>query len=235
MIEEHKGVDESYDPLGDGKSLVELTDHMGDDYSVVRAARVSYSGDTEKRPVADDERLIRYLAKHEHFSPFEHTSITFHVAAPLFVVRQWHRHRAFSYSEVSRRYTAEDIRFYVPLEWRVQSESNRQASGAVKDRSHTWLEDDRYLSVVQAAVEVYMWMVNERGIAREQARMVLPQSMYTRMYCTGNLRSFAHFYKLRADEHAQDEIRQYALAIGEILKELYPVSWPALTEYGAGA
>lgn len=219
------------DPLGDGISVVELVDHMGTDASVVRAARVSFANENEAHDPERDAKLIRYLADNRHGTPFEHTSVTFHVAAPIFVVRQWHRHRMFSYNEVSRRYTSEEIRFYAPGDqgWRAQAEKNRQASeGRAGDSVQAQLI---YEEQVRYAKKAYHDML-DCGVAREQARMVLPQSLYTRMYVTGNLRSYAHFHGLRADEHAQPEIRVYAEAMGEILAEIFPVSWAALTEGG---
>lgn len=220
--------DRKLDPLGDGASVVELVDHMGNDASVVRAARVSFANDDQPFDAERDAKLIRYLADNRHGTPFEHTSVTFHVAAPIFVVRQWHRHRMFSYNEVSRRYTSEEIRFYAPgdQEWRAQGKSNRQSSeGRAGDsvEAHFIYEEQ-----VRSAKKAYYDML-DCGVAREQARMVLPQSLYTRMYVTGNLRSFAHFHGLRADEHAQPEIRVYAEAMGEILGDFFPISWAALT------
>ncbi len=216
-------------PLGDGYSLVELVDYMGSDASVVRAARVSFAGDFTDRPFEEDEKLIRYLAEHNHGTPFEHTSATFHVSLPIFVVRQWHRHRiGVSYNEVSRRYTSEEIAVYKPHEWRMQAEKNRQASEGVLTYAYAEMADRVYVEAVDRALDAYDRLIS-LGVAREQARMVLPQSLYTRMYFTGNLRSFAHFYALRADLHAQPEIRAYADALGEILSLLFPVSWSALT------
>ena len=218
-----------HDPLGDGVSVVELIAAMGDDASVVRAARVSFANEGAVFEAERDEKLIRYLARNKHMTPFEHTSVTFHVAAPIFVVRQWQRHRAFSFNELSRRYTSEDIEVYVPPSWRGQSESSRQVSDGLVDGQD--VVEEMYEESIGLALEHYDTMI-KMGVAREQARMVLPQSLYARMYVTGNLRSFAHFHGLRADEHAQPEIQKYAFAIGSILGELYPVSWAALT--GAG-
>lgn len=198
---------------------------MGDEDSVVRAARVSFAHDNELHPPERDAKLIQYLARNKHYSPFEHTSVTFHIAAPIFVVRQWHRHRIFSYNEVSRRYTSENLQIYYPYEWRKQATKNRQASEGKAKHQH--LINIIYGIAVWTCLFVY-WLLLKLGVAREQARMILPQSLYTRMYVTGNLRAYADFYKLRAAPDAQHEIRVYALAMGEALEDIYPVAWPAL-------
>ncbi len=217
-----------YDPLGDGLSDLSLIDHMGDDSSIVRAARVSYSGDDRTGvDLEGDAKLLRYLLRHGHTSPLEHTAVTFHVKCPLFVRSQWHRHRIASYNEVSRRYTSEEIEFYYPTELRMQDVKNRQGSVG------TWIGEEDYhwymRDCVKNCLELYEKMLAD-GIAREQARMFLPQNLYTRFYYTANLHSILHFYRLRADEHAQWEIRQYAQAIGDIMGQLFPVTWSAATQ-----
>lgn len=229
------------DVLNDGRSNLTVIDHMGSDQSVVRAARVSYDKDRKeyKETVSSEEffawrgekdvKLIRYMADNNHGTPFEHTTVTFHVACPLFVVRQWHRHRiGWSYNELSRRYTSEEIYFHVPNEWRKQN------NGGNKQGSHAGFSAEQQVSLTKAYMDVlsnveslYDLMI-KWGVANEQARMVLPQSMYTRFYATGNLRSFAHFMHLRDDEHAQPEIRAYASAMREELRKIYPVSLAAL-------
>lgn len=220
----------SYDPLQDGISRLEYIDHMGEDSSVVRAARVSYAADDRTGvDVGSDEKLIKYMASHGHTSPFEHCTVTFNVECPLFVRSQWHRHRMFSYNEISRRYTSEDINFYYPLEYRLQDDKNKQGSkDSLSGAGYIWA-NRRLKFACEDAMSIYQQFL-DMGIAREQARMILPQNLYTRFYATGNLHSWQHFYKLRADEHAQYEIRVYAEAIGEILNQLFPISWPALTQ-----
>lgn len=219
------------DVLGDGISDISIVDHMGNDHSVVRAARVSYAGDKEEWRGEPDKKLIRYMAEHDHGTPFEHTAITFHVACPLFVRGQWHRHRiGWSYNEISRRYTSEDLDFYIPSvdEWRMQDKLwNKQSSSGYfpSERGRDFCLKARH--AVSEHVKLYEQLLKE-GVAREQARMLLPQNMYTRFYATCNLRSAAHFIGLRADEHAQEEIRKYADSMYTQLHELYPISMEAL-------
>jgi thymidylate synthase (FAD) len=169
------------------------------------------------------------MADHEHGTPFEHTAITLHVACPLFVRGQWHRHRiGWSYNEISRRYTADDIKFHFPTEWREQNKSgNKQGSKTGLTDHDQYHINAIYESLIDTAMAVYEGMILD-GVANEQARMVLPQSMYTRFYATCNLRSAAHFIELRDDEHAQPEIRAYAKSMREQLRELFPVSINAL-------
>lgn len=220
----------SYDPLGDGLSRLEYIDHMGDDLAVVEAARVSYAKDLGLRVKQQgllpekDVKLIRYLLDHGHESPLEMVDVKFLVKCPIFVARQWHRHRMASYNEQSRRYTSEDIEFFYPKELRVQDTKNRQGSAG------TWVGEEDYhwymRDSVYSGLRLYEKMLEE-GIAREQARMFLPQNLYTRFYFKANVRALLNFYRLRADSHAQEEIRVFAHAIGEIMDELIPVTWKA--------
>ncbi len=223
------------DVLGDGISDISIESRMGTDLSVVRAARVSYQKDQGHEWQEKDAKLIKFMADHGHGTPFEHTAITFHVACPLFVVRQWHRHRiGWSYNEVSRRYTSEDIEFYFPTAfgWRMQDSKNKQASV-----QELWTIDiEKALDLSNLAIrwtyglKDFYDLLLDHGIGREQARMFLPQNLYTRFYATCNLRSAAHFINLRADEHAQQEIRCYAESMREQLRELFPVSIAALCD-----
>lgn len=222
-------------PLGDDKSALEIIDHMGSDYSVVRAARVSYAKDGQRRKEESDAKLIQYMADHGHGTPFEHTAITFHVSCPLFVRGQWHRHRiGWSYNEISRRYTSDNMEFYFPgvHKWRMQDDKNKQSSSnKLVDVNYGRAQDFTYDSIDKCynMLRWYNEMV-EAGVGREQARMILPQNLYTRFYATCNLRSAAHFINLRADEHAQWEIRQYAESMLEQLRKLYPISIAALCD-----
>lgn len=246
-------VTNSFDPLGDGKSSLELIDSMGNDASVVRSARVSYYGDLKPKPklrnllkgpkkrktereekALGDARLINYLVRNRHTSPLEHTYVTFHVKCPLFVRSQWHRHRMWSYNEVSRRYTTEDIEFHFP---RASELRKQNADGGNKQGSYALVDDDEegdiegmLRSVTNASYIAYRTMVDQ-GYANEQARMVLPQNLYTRFYASANLHSIAHFTKLRSDEHAQPEIRVYSEAIEQVMRRLYPVTWRAIEEH----
>lgn len=219
------------DPLRDGISQLELEDYMGNDDSPVRAARASFgkANKTGENPQAD-LRLTRYLAKHGHLTPFEHTSLKFFVKAPIFVVRQWHRHRiGWSYNEISRRYTEEQIEFHIPNKLRKQAKDNKQAS-LVYDwndynteiRARSAIQD-----IANSALYAYHWML-EQNVAREQARMVLPQNLYTSMVVTCNLRSLAHFIGLRDHDGAQHEIREYAKGMKMLAAEIFPNSMEAL-------
>lgn len=218
------------DVLQDGISNIELIAHMGTDESVVRAARVSYAGDHRTGVDKEgDAKLIRYLATHGHTSPFEHTALTFYVKCPLFVRSQWHRHRTWSYNEISRRYTSEKIEFYYPRVLRLQDTKNKQGSlddydfGSLK----TMLLDRSMHKVVKTSVKFYNKLI-KIGVAREQARMFLPQSLYTEFYATVDLHNLSHFIRLRSDPHAQQEIRVFSDAMRDIARDKFPISMEAL-------
>ncbi len=168
-----------------------------------------------------DKMLLKFLIDEEHFAPLEHETMTFLVHCPLYVRGQWHRHRTASYNEISRRYTEVDMELYTPINYRKQSESNKQAS---VDNTFIDKNKEAFTAMEKAnkqALDTYNHLI-ELGVCREQARGVLPQNMMTTFYCTMNLRNVLHFLKLRMDEHAQWEIRQYAIAMHKILKEIYP-------------
>ena len=191
------------------------------------SARVSFaqSGKTGKNPEVD-LKLMNYLAKHEHYSPFEHQSATFKIVLPLFVAREWMRHRTQSYNEVSMRYSSDPVgKFYYPEIWRLQATRNKQSSAGTVDAQEgcTVILKDAYDHAVQAYNAL-----QEKGVCREQARSVVPVGNYTEFYATANLRNWAAFYKLRIAEDAQWEIRQYARCINELITELWPDSWGAL-------
>jgi thymidylate synthase (FAD) len=176
-----------------------------------------------------DEKLIKYLAEHEHLSPFEHCAFTFLVEVPLYIRSQIHRHRTFAYNEVSRRYTSEDLSFYLPTvdDVRKQSKSNRQASnGMLEDaEAHEVIRKMRVGHV--EALELYEELLAS-GVCREQARGVLPQNLMTKFYMTGNLRNIAHFLKLRSHEGAQKEVRDVAAQMSTIVEQYFPVALKAL-------
>jgi len=209
---------------GDGVGAVELVDHMGDDKRAVDAARVSFMRDDTSAELTDkDQRLINFLVSHKHTSPFEHMVATMRLTVPLFVRAQIMRHRTFSYNEVSRRYTSENLRLWSPSSMRGQSEKNLQcSSGTLKSD----LNDDAirlFNNVQESVLEVYESLIG-LGVAREQARAILPQSLYTEFYMTGNLHNWVKFLRLRLDKHTQPETREVAEAIKTILTELYPVT-----------
>lgn len=230
----------------------ELIDKMGDDLRVVNAARVSFNkesgwewlreidqdGNQLKALSEKDTKLINYLAKHNHWTPFAHCMITMRETVPIFVARQRFKHMVgFTYNEVSRRYVEDAPEFYTPAEWRARAENKKQGSSdAVVDfELPLWVgpvlwgeEGERYYTnYLEACVHTYKEML-ARGICPEQARMVLPQSMYTSYYVTGSLAAWARAYKQRIDENAQKEIRDLAEQWDTIIRPLFPVSWDAL-------
>lgn len=176
-----------------------------------------------------DVKLIAYLAKHQHTTPFTHPQISLRETVPIFVARQRFKHVVgFTYNEVSRRYVDTPPEFYVPKEWRSRPEGSvKQGSGD----THPDSEDLRkyYKRFLEDAAEIYQNMIND-GVAPEQARMVLPQSMFTSYYVTGSLAAFARAYNLRAESHAQKEIQDLAKQWSNIISPLYPISWSVLTE-----
>jgi thymidylate synthase (FAD) len=214
---------------------VKLIDHMGSDLTVVNAARVSFSktSEWESIPFAEgpvegllsegDERLIKYLAKHNHWSPFGHASMQFHVKAPIFVARQLVKHQVgLVWNEVSRRYVDTEVEFYEPTEWRLAADDKKQGSS---DETIEYGVGSTY----QWCNETYKNML-KAGIAPEMARMVLPQSMYTEWYWSGTLMAFARVCNLRCKPDTQVETQMIANQIDVLSKELFPNSWEALRE-----
>jgi len=220
-------------PLSDGVGAVTLVQHVGDDKMIVNAARVSFGGDSDAPLTARDEKLIAYLLKHKHGSPFEHNLITFKVICPIFVDRQLVRHRVgVSKNEVSGRYVEVQERDYVPGQFRKQAPSNRQAS--VEDDGTLDQEAARSLwaHASETAFRAYHQLL-DLGVTREQARGVLPLSLYTESYYTFNVRSLLHFLELRDHEGAQYETRLFARAMGELAQPLFPVTFAAWRALGA--
>jgi thymidylate synthase (FAD) len=216
--------------------MIEVTyvNHMGDDLSVVNAARVSFGKKSDYMPRVHmgepkvlqykDDRLIKYLAKHKHKSPFNHTFTTFHVKAPVFVARQLVKHEYMPWNEISRRYVDNKPEFYQPDQWRGRSADKKQGSdGTVKSNANVPYFNDTMLGV-------YTQLLDE-GVAPEQARMVLPQSMMTEWYWSGTLYAFAKMCGLRLKEDTQAETRVVAEKIEDVMAKLYPVSWEALRMY----
>lgn len=201
--------------------FVWLINRMGDDKSISDAARVSFSVEKDEFDESD-KRLIRRLWKDKHTSPFEHVHFTFIVKCPLPIARQWMRHRTWNYSEVSRRYTSEDIEFYKPEFFREQSEINKQASLSTPIAFNSaWKKS--YDIHIRQAHDLYNHMI-ENGVCREQARLVLPQAMYTRFVATVDLHNLFKFLYLRLADDAQWEIRQYAEAILTLIEPWVPVA-----------
>jgi len=223
-------------PCEQGKpGFVRLVDHMGSDLSIVRSARVSYNVDwrgrkPKKEIMSKDEKLIHYLWKNKHTSPFESVSFTFEVKAPIFVFRQWHRHRTWSYNEVSARYTKLDEGFYIPdvSQITTQSTSNKQMRTKEQHPRARYLQNIIGVTC-NTAIKEYNHLIEE-GCPRELARSVLPVAAYSRMFATVDLHNLFHFLKLRLHIHSQYEIRVYAEAMLKLIKPFVPVSVKAFQE-----
>ena len=225
----------------DNKGFVELVDAVGSDLSVVNSARVSF-GKHKSELDEKDKKLIKYLIKHKHTSTLEHCFVTFRVKVPLFVRSQHHRHRTWSYNEISRRYTDFDIQFYEPDMFRTQHKSNRQASN-VDDLLNPLVEWGIANSVNpeptlaskcvkehhKNSLKLFNRLI-DAGVCREQARGVLPQNMYTEYYASANLNNILKFIDLRTHEGAQKEIQDMAKGMLEIITKLYPVTVGAYRE-----
>ena len=209
---------------------VTLIDSMGSDLSVANAARVSFAKKNEEFKEPGDRKLINYLAKHGHWTPFGHCMLSYHIKAPIFVARQLVKHQVgLVWNEVSRRYVEDEPEYWSPDEWRSKPVDKKQGSG---DEKIVWL--NRKVRVGAAvskacdlAVETYQKMLDV-GIAPEQARMVLPQNTYTEWYWTGSLYGFARVCNLRCQPDAQKETRDICWNIDQLSNVLFPVSWEAL-------
>lgn len=210
--------------------FVRLIDCMGDDLSIVRAARVSYdadwrTGESEKT----DDRLIRYLLANKHTSPFESVNFTFEIKCPIFVARQWHRHRTWAYNEVSARYTELPEEFYLPDPTMIgkQSDKNKQMRDMTASRQTASEWEKEAVNLIADCCEdsfrIYKSLLS-RGVPRELARSVLPVGTYTRYFGTVDLHNLLHFLHLRLHPHAQYEIRVYAEAILELIRNIVPVT-----------
>ncbi|WP_425146684.1 FAD-dependent thymidylate synthase [Deinococcus sp.] len=214
-------------PLDDALGSVALVQHVGDDKMIVNAARVSFGGDSDAPLSARDEKLIAYLLRHQHGSPFEHNLITFKVVCPVFVDRQMVRHRVgVSKNEVSGRYVEVQERLYTPVLFRKQAPSNRQASVPDDGTLDQQAAAAAWENAWRASSAAYQQLLG-LGVTREQARGVLPQAMYTESYYTFNVRSLLHFLSLRDHEGAQYETRQYAHAMRALAQPLFPVTFAA--------
>lgn len=206
----------------------EYIDHMGSDDRIADAARVSFDKRADQFEPDKNARLISYLARHGHWTPFAHPQITLRETVPIFVARQRFKHMVgFAYNEVSRRYVDDEPEFFNPTKWRSRpGGSVKQGSGEAHLDSQWW--QTQAIMEQRNALKTYQGMISA-GVAPEQARMVLPQSMLTSYYVTGSLAAWARAYKQRIDPHAQVEIQQLAQQWGEIIAPLFPVSWEALT------
>jgi thymidylate synthase (FAD) len=214
------------DPLQDTKSLVQILEVMGNDLTVVNAARVSFSKEStllEER----DSKLIKYLAKNSHISPFFHPQIRMRLKMPIFIAREWFRHTVgFARNEVSRRYVDSLPEVYMPMELRARDANLKQGSKDQSIQNNDAVRDAMH-EVLQVSLTCYTSLLNS-SVAPEVARMVLPQSMYTEFIETASLYAYARLCKLRLDPTAQKEIRLYADAIDSQMRTYFPVSWEAL-------
>lgn len=218
-------------PYGDDYGCVAKISATGDDRTAVCAARVSFLRDGDEPDQSRDERLLRFMIKEGHTSPFEHAAITLRITCPMFVRSQIMRHRTFSFNEVSRRYTSEEIKVYIPTALRMQSEKNLQCS---EPDSHVTGEPfllENMKTALDAALSAYSYMIY-RGVSREQARGLLPQNTYTTFWMTGNLHNWYKFLKLRLHEHSQEETRLIAQAALTIIQEEFPLTTSLMKELG---
>ena len=216
---------------------IRVIDYMGNDAAIVQAARVSYGKGTKS--VSNDEGLIRYLMRHWHSTPFEMCEVKLHVKLPVFVARQWIRHRTANVNEYSARYSILDREFYIPAPEHLaaQSSVNNQGRGEVLEGA----EAERVLRLLtddaMRAYDHYEDMLStdgQKGLARELARMNLPANIYTQWYWKVDLHNLFHFLRLRADAHAQYEIRAYAEAISDVVKDWVPIAYAAFEDYRMG-
>ena len=213
------------------KGFIEVVDSLGSDLTVVNSARVSF-GKRKKKFDKSDERLVRYLAKYKHYSPFRHLQVQFHIKAPEFVMRQWYKHvvgiettsnsstKDHAWNEISGRYVEYD-EFYEPTEFRKQSEDNKQASdGLIELQNNT---RSLWESTQQNCISAYKEMLS-RGMAKEQARTILPLTLYTEVYWTASFQAVMNFIELRNEKTSQIEIQEYAKVLLDLMFEVYPMT-----------
>lgn len=218
-VEEYAVSTARIDPLQDGISAIELVRVSGSDLDVVNAARVSH-GKVATELSERDKKLIKFLIEHHHTSPFEHNQLSFRIKAPIYVTRQWMRHRMNSYNEISYRYVKAPLEFYTPQQWRYQSAVNHQASEGAFDAPEL---TRAYTAGIEAATAAYNTLL-EGGVCRELARGVLPLCTYTEFIYTCNLHAFMNFLKLRIKADAQFEIQRYAEGLLQLALPYFPVS-----------
>jgi thymidylate synthase (FAD) len=230
MKEELKDIiDKEYKVLD--KGFVRLIDVMGDDASIVQAARVSYGKGTKS--VNEDRGLIRYLLRHKHTTPFEMVEFKFHIKVPIFIARQWIRHRTANVNEYSGRYSEMKDEFYLPdLEQiRPQSTMNKQGRGDEMLEENVAADIRKTLLNTQVKLFDEYKEVLDKGLSRELARINLPLSNYTEWYWKIDLHNLFHFLRLRMDSHAQYEIQEYGKVMGQIVKQIVPYAWEAYEDY----
>lgn len=229
--------DKNYIPVLD-HGFVGLVDHMGSDNAIVQAARVSYGAGTKQ--VQDDRNLIRYLMRHEHTTPFEMCEVKFHIKLPIFVMRQLVRHRTASMNEYSARYSVLTDEFYIPELEQIQKQSTTNKQGR-EDSEWDWQDKRNVQHAFQRsfhnAYKEYASLLGkeDNGLARELARSVLPVGGYTELYWKANLKNFLHMARLRMDPHAQWEIREFAGAMYDLVKPLFPEACSAFEDYAVNS
>ena len=214
------------------KGFIEVVDSLGNDLTVVNSARVSF-GKRKSVWSAADRRLVKYLAKHKHYSPFRHLQVQFHIKAPEFVMRQWYKHvvgiettsnsstKDHAWNEISGRYVeVED--YYIPNVWRKQSEDNKQASEGTLTEVQNSRAIHSYNTALTTTMNMYERLVRDYGVAKEQARVILPLSQYTEVYWTASFQAIMNFIELRNEKTSQWEIQQYAKVMLELMKETFP-------------
>jgi len=211
------------------KGFIEVVDHLGNDLTVANSARVSF-GKRKDKYDKSDERLVRYLAKNKHYSPFRHLMVQFHIKAPEFVMRQWYKHvvgaeatssystKDHAWNEISGRYVPVE-EYYIPKNWRQQSEDSKQASiGSIKEQEEA---TECYAKAIQVGKHYYEKLL-ELGVAKEQARIMLPLSQYTEVFWTASFQSIVNFIELRDEPTSQWEIREYAKVLKKQMSSIYP-------------
>ena len=223
------------------KGFVEVIDSLGDDLTVVNSARVSF-GKRKTKWDKGDERLVRYLAKYKHYSPFRHLQVQFHVKAPEFVMRQWYKHvvgiettsngstKDHAWNEISGRYVPVE-EYYIPEIWRKQSDDNKQASEGELNSENNKRAIHYYNTALSTTMNMYDRLINDLGVAKEQARVILPLSQYTEVYWTASFQAIMNFIELRNEKTSQIEIQEYA----KVLLELMHDTFPKITEIWAEA
>jgi thymidylate synthase (FAD) len=212
----------------DTTGFVEVLETFGDDLTVVNAARVSFAKESHEFS-EQDGKLVRYLAKHHHITPFFHPQIRLRIKMPIFVAREWFRHQiGFARNEVSRRYVDSPPECYVPKPDHIRARDPKLKQGSkLEPVDNAEYVHEEILDLTNVAMDTYKKLLDS-GVAPEIARMILPQSMYTEFIETGSLAAYARLCTLRLDPTAQKEIREYATAVDTLLKDKFPVSWPAL-------
>lgn len=232
------------------KGYVRYVDHLGNDQRIVEAARISYMSPSKGEE--QDRKLLKYLFRNKHTSPFEQCSITFNIKMPIFVMRQFVRHRTFRLNEWSARYSEMNNDFYIPTSWRQQDNKNKQ--GSIEDNNYNWnpiidinetldniydpggkyiTASDCLETICNKCFNIYKKFIYA-GISKEMARFILPVNLYTEIYVNCDLHNLIHFLTLRLDAHAQYEIREFAKAMYLIMKELYPITTEAFDEMNKG-